>query len=745
MAFPRVVRWLWSGFAVAVVAGLLPAATRAATITVTTTSDEVMADGNCSLREAIIAFNSGTAGPGGDCVRQGSGSNDVVQLPTGTYKLTLPANNAGDGSGGALLITAPLSLMGAGAATTTIQQTTGVDRVITSTGSGAAISGVKITGGGSESPTTLMNGAGLYNQGANASLTLTSVTVSGNHADGMDGSSGAGIYNTGTLAIEGSAVTANDATAGQGDGVYTDGGPVTIDNSTITGNGYATDGGGIYQAGGGLLTITNSSISDNGYSDTSSGGGLSLHGPARLTDDTITGNDARTEGGGIYAAPPPGSGVTLTDSTVSGNNLDGGPAYGAGIAATGKLTLTDSTVSGNDADTYDHSGGSGAVGDGGGVYFSAAAASETLDIAGSTIGPGNLATNGAGLYLAASGPASQSRVSRSTIAANGDGNPAGLGGGVYVGAGATASLHDVTLARNEANASDTGGGNLYAENGAGVTWQNTLVAQAFGGGNCDPAGGITATFTSLGGNEEYGDPQHLCGFTAAGDTQNTNDLTSSQLLNLANNGGPTETMALAPGSPPVDTGSGCLATDQRGVPRPQGRACDSGAYELDVTPLRVKIKSGPGGATSSRKVSFAFTANQPASFDCKLDNGTLQPCSSPFKAGPLGLGRHTFTVEGTDIPGHRVTVSRAFTIVVQPTVRIVTPAARASYAKGRAVDASYSCKAGTGTTLRSCTGTVANRQRINTSALGTHEFTVRATDRDGGTTIMTVKYTVRRT
>ena len=53
---------------------------------------------------------------------------------------------------------------------------------------------------------------------------------------------------------------------------------------------------------------------------------------------------------------------------------------------------------------------------------------------------------------------------------------------------------------------------------------------------------------------------------------------------LASNGGPTQTMVLLPGSPAIDHGgtlaAGCPATDQRGVSRPQGAACDIGAYEF---------------------------------------------------------------------------------------------------------------------------------------------------------------------
>ena len=52
---------------------------------------------------------------------------------------------------------------------------------------------------------------------------------------------------------------------------------------------------------------------------------------------------------------------------------------------------------------------------------------------------------------------------------------------------------------------------------------------------------------------------------------------------LADNGGPTQTMALPPGSAAIDfvPANACpVTTDQRGVARPQGAACDAGAYEL---------------------------------------------------------------------------------------------------------------------------------------------------------------------
>jgi hypothetical protein len=68
------------------------------------------------------------------------------------------------------------------------------------------------------------------------------------------------------------------------------------------------------------------------------------------------------------------------------------------------------------------------------------------------------------------------------------------------------------------------------------------------------------------------------------------------LAPLAANGGPTRTQALRAGSPAIDrvpaTGAGCPSIDQRGIARPQGRACDAGAFEVAV-PGSGGV--GPGG------------------------------------------------------------------------------------------------------------------------------------------------------
>jgi hypothetical protein len=108
-----------------------------------------------------------------------------------------------------------------------------------------------------------------------------------------------------------------------------------------------------------------------------------------------------------------------------------------------------------------------------------------------------------------------------------------------------------------------------------VTLTGTIVANSSTGSNC--AGTISESF---GHNL---DSANSCKFTAVGDLTKTDP----NLGSLADNGGPTQTMALLSGSPATDAGgttaTGCPAVDQRGVARPDesadAGACDIGAYE----------------------------------------------------------------------------------------------------------------------------------------------------------------------
>jgi hypothetical protein len=96
-----------------------------------------------------------------------------------------------------------------------------------------------------------------------------------------------------------------------------------------------------------------------------------------------------------------------------------------------------------------------------------------------------------------------------------------------------------------------------------------------------------------------------CGFTRTTDLTHTDPLLSP----LADNGGPTPTMALRPGSPAFDRGgtaaNGCPATDQRGVARPQGPTATSGP--TNMFPER-RLRASVGRAV---KIPVPDTAPEP--------------------------------------------------------------------------------------------------------------------------------------
>lgn len=92
------------------------------------------------------------------------------------------------------------------------------------------------------------------------------------------------------------------------------------------------------------------------------------------------------------------------------------------------------------------------------------------------------------------------------------------------------------------------------------------------------------------------------------------------------------------------------------------------------------------------------------------------------------------------VNGH-LSQGAAYVFAPAPTATIATPANNGGYARGATVDAAYSCTA-PGSTISSCVGTVANGSPIDTSAAGTHTFTVTATTIDGARATTTSTYTV---
>lgn len=74
----------------------------------------------------------------------------------------------------------------------------------------------------------------------------------------------------------------------------------------------------------------------------------------------------------------------------------------------------------------------------------------------------------------------------------------------------------------------------------------------------------------------------------------------------------------------------------------------------DTTPPETAIDAGPaeGSTTGSTDASFAFSADEAASFECDLDGGGFVPCASPAAYAGLAHGSHAFSVRATDLAGN---------------------------------------------------------------------------------------------
>src|SRR6266511_1334674 len=160
------------------------------------------------------------------------------------------------------------------------------------------------------------------------------------------------------------------------------------------------------------------------------------------------------------------------------------------------------------------------------------------------------------------------------------------------------------------------------------------------------------------------DSGNTCGLVFVGDLVNTDPL----LGPVQNNGGPTDTHALAVGGPAVDAGgnAGCPATDQRGAARPfdgngDGTAtCDIGAFELTVPPppladlsLTMSVDDpapnvggtitftlAVGNAGPNMATGIAVTDALPAGYTYAGDSGsgTYNSGTGVWTVGALGAG-----------------------------------------------------------------------------------------------------------
>lgn len=483
---------------------------------------------------------------GGSCA---PGSCSLRQAVTAAHDgdtITVPAGTYVL-SNGQLVLSAAAAINGAGPGSTVLRGG-GSDRVMLINGNGgpAVLSGLTITGG----DTTRSGGGGLAG-GTGGGVTLNNVTVTGNQvtpAIAGFNRGGGGIFSIQSMTLNNSTVSDNSANVPLSDG--------------------DSGGGGILmsQTNTGDLTLNNSKLSGN---------------TATVTPDSSAQTD-NNGGGGIYMD---GHDLTITGTTFANNtstvngNVRSEPADGGGgIYQFGfNMRLQGSTVSGNVAHGpgVDKGGGGGVFDDGNtSQYLNSTIANNSTDEPPSTFSPPDA-----------------------------DGGGGVLFDGVYGGV----VMANMTITGNAASMAAGGGINNNLDSPMQIT--DSIIAgntsSSGAGGNCDNDPVDGPAIVSRGYNLTD-DPasNNTCRLTGPGDLVGANP----HLDALADNGGLTQTEALADGSPAINAGdpSGCtdlvgnpLTTDQRGVARPQppGGRCDIGAYE--ATPPLVQTLAASGVTQTS--------------------------------------------------------------------------------------------------------------------------------------------------
>jgi hypothetical protein len=407
----------------------------------------------------------------------------------------------------------------------------------------------------------------LHTSGASSTVVISGLTLRDGHVVSSI-AQGGGVLNQGAaLTLSDVVVTNNRADSdgvpggagsiAYGGGILNDSGALTLLRAQVTGNTATASGGdGIPPNGNG------------GPGSIAEGGGLMSSVALTIQDTTFSGNAARATGGR-------GAGT--------GNGGPGSISYGGGaLIAPGALTasVTASSFTGNvgDASGGAHGPAGGMAGGGGTVQgggIKATVNSSVLALGNVTVAA-NVARSsvitgsaqGGGVFAAASG-SGKIRLTNATLSANSASGPAGATGGNLQPSGSV-ELRDTILA-------------------GGVAMAGTQ--------SC------SATATSLGHNLEDTTPSQ-CGLAATGDRAGADPL----LAPLQANGGPTSTLALLGASPAIDAGdASCLGSDQRGVARPQGAACDIGAYELAPG----VVTTGAAGAVTAVSADLGGIAANP--------------------------------------------------------------------------------------------------------------------------------------
>ncbi len=336
---------------------------------------------------------------------------------------------------------------------------------------------------------------------------------------------------------------------------------VTFENNHSASVDHDVGGGGMYL--GGLTSAVLSGCTFSNNSGSTGGGVLSRSTNLQVIDTVFYNNSATTEGDGQYGN---GGGLYIDrmwldapiDFVICGTafrqnhaKVHGSAFFSYNLEGSG-ATFDRCTFADNDM--------AGSVGGGTGTVYHEGV---PLRLSSSTFSGNVTGAHAGGLFL---GGGTNARVESCTFSGN---STPGNAGALWAGNGQV-EVENTTFADNDA---DYGPVIFKGQSGA-VTLTNVVFANNHTA-NQYSALACHETFTDGGGNFQWpatknnGNPDLPC---AAGIT-----FADPLLAALADNGGPTWTMALGAGSPAIDVAADCPTTDQRGKPRVG--LCDSGAYE----------------------------------------------------------------------------------------------------------------------------------------------------------------------
>jgi CSLREA domain-containing protein len=397
---------------------------------------------------------------------------------------------------------------------------------------------------------------------------------------------------------------------------------VNISGLTITHGHVSNDsGGGIYNSvAGSVLTLDQDVISYNQAVESpgpsSWGGGIANFGSAIITNSTLSYNSVGFLGGGLFNND--GASLSMTNVIVDHNQATGTSGAAGGLMIRpGSVTLNNVSITNNSA--AQSTGGLDAVG--------------TMTITSSLIANNTSAGNTGGVFFADGNSAVAITMTNVTVTGNSAASYAG-GISVYFQNGATAlTINNTTIAKNLITSSASTGG-LLALNTAPLVQNTIILENTIIAGNT--SSGVTTPNDCNGtiNSQDYNliqTPTVFCTFTGT----TTHNVTGQDplLVTLAQNDGPTQTMALPAASPAVDAGNNatCSTVDQRGHSRPKDgngtgmKVCDIGAFELDNDDFNTPklVNTFPYSDNNLDTTGFTTASDDPAMVKspCNSDPG----------------------------------------------------------------------------------------------------------------------------